>query len=277
MITRDRAPEALATLRRLRALPERPPLVVVDNGSTDGTAARVLAAFPDVRVEALEENLGCAGRTVGVRVATTPYVAFSDDDSWWAAGALARAEAHLDAHARLGVLAARILVGVEERDDPLNAVLARSPLEAAGALPGPPLLGFVACGAVVRRDAYLAAGGFDARYGVGGEEALLAIELARRGWDLAYCVDVVAHHHPSAVRDPVGRRRREVRNDLVTAWLRRRPGTVLRRTGGVALRALREPAARGGLRDAARDLTWVLRERAPVDRGLEARLRLVDA
>jgi hypothetical protein len=28
------------------------------------------------------------GRTLGVRAATTPYVAFSDDDSWWEPGAL---------------------------------------------------------------------------------------------------------------------------------------------------------------------------------------------
>ena len=37
VITRDRADDLLRTLDRLRRLPERPAVVVVDNGSGDGT------------------------------------------------------------------------------------------------------------------------------------------------------------------------------------------------------------------------------------------------
>ena len=36
-------------------------------------------------------NLGAAARTLGARAATTPFVAFSDDDSCWAPGSLASA------------------------------------------------------------------------------------------------------------------------------------------------------------------------------------------
>jgi GT2 family glycosyltransferase len=78
--------------------------------------------------------------------------------------------------------------------------MADSPLQPADDLPGPPLLGFIACGAVVRRDAFLEVGGFDARLGVGGEEELLALDLAARGWGLAYVDEVVAHHYPSPSR-----------------------------------------------------------------------------
>src|SRR3954452_21137143 len=38
MATRDRRDRVLDTLTRLTALPEQPPLVLVDNGSGDGTA-----------------------------------------------------------------------------------------------------------------------------------------------------------------------------------------------------------------------------------------------
>src|SRR5436309_3600337 len=50
MITYNRREEALRTLVRLTALPEKPRIVVVDNGSSDGTAAAVAERFPEVEV-----------------------------------------------------------------------------------------------------------------------------------------------------------------------------------------------------------------------------------
>ncbi len=46
--TRNRRNSLLRTLARLRELPERPGIVVVDNGSTDGTSAAARAAGVDV-------------------------------------------------------------------------------------------------------------------------------------------------------------------------------------------------------------------------------------
>jgi GT2 family glycosyltransferase len=271
--TRNRGNELLATLARLRALGERPPIVVVDNGSTDGTAELVRASDPGVRVIALRRNQGGAARTVGARLVDSPYVAFSDDDSWWAPGALGQAADLMDRHPRLAVLAARVLVGPEERLDPVCDEMARSPLPWAPDLPGPSVLGFIACGAVVRRAAFLEVGGFDARLGVGGEEELLAVDLAARGWGLAYTDQVVAHHHPSPSRDPSGRRRVQVRNALWSAWLRRPLGGAARQTLHLAVLAVHQPGASSGLLLAMLGLPWVLRERRPVPQELEAALR----
>jgi GT2 family glycosyltransferase len=274
--TRNRAPELLGALTRLRALPERPRVVVVDNGSTDGSSARVRAHHPDVEVIELGRNLGAAARTVGAASVPAAYVAFSDDDSWWAPGALARAVALLDRHRRLAVLAARVLVGPEGRLDPVCAEMAAGRLPVAPDLPGPSVLGFVACGAVVRRDAFLAAGGFHRRLGVGGEEELLALDLAARGWGLAYVDEVVAHHHPSPSRDPLGRRRIQVRNALWSAWLRRPAAGATRQTLHLAGPALGQPGARAGVLDAVLGLPWVLRERHPVRAELEDALRSLE-
>jgi GT2 family glycosyltransferase len=271
--TRNRATELLGTLARLRALPERPPVVVVDNGSTDGTAALVAATYPEVRVVGLRRNQGGAARTVGARLVDSRYVAFSDDDSWWAPGALRRAADLLDRHPRLAVVAARVLVGPERRLDPVCDEMANSPLPRAADLPGPSVLGFIACGAVVRRAAFLEVGGFHVRLGVGGEEELLAVDLAARGWGLAYVDEVVAHHHPSPSRDPSGRRRVQVRNALWSAWLRRPLGGAARRTAHVAALALHQRGAWPGMLLAVGGLPWVLRERRPVQRELEAALR----
>ena len=260
-------------MTRLLALGERPRIVVVDNGSTDGTAELVRDRHPDVEVVGLRRNLGAAARTVGARLVDCPYVAFSDDDSWWAPGALGRAVELLDRHPRLAVLAARVLVGPGGRLDPVCREMAASPLPAAADLPGPPVLGFIACGTVVRRAAFLEVGGFDARLGVGGEEELLAIDLAARGWGLAYVDEVVAHHHPSPSRDPAGRRRVLVRNALWSAWLRRPLGGAARRTAHLAALALHQPGAWSGMLLAMGGLPWVLRERRPVPRDLEAAIR----
>ena len=271
--TRNRGTELVGTLTRLRALDEQPPIVVVDNGSTDGTAELVRGHHPGVPVVGLRRNRGAAARTVGARLVDSPYVAFSDDDSWWAPGALSRAADLLDQHPRLAVLAARVLVGPEQRLDPVCAEMAHSPLPSADDLPGPSVLGFIACGAVVRRAAFLEVGGFDVRLGVGGEEELLSVDLAARGWGLAYVEEVVAHHHPSPSRDPSGRRRVQVRNALWSAWLRRPLGGAARQTLHLAARAMHQPGALYGLLLAMLGLPWVLRERRAVPHELEAALR----
>jgi GT2 family glycosyltransferase len=271
--TRNRGPELLSTLTRLCALDEQPPTVVVDNGSTDGTAELVRANYPGVQVVGLRRNHGAAARTIGARLLDSPYVAFSDDDSWWAPGALDWAVELLDRHPRLAVLAARVLVGPEERLDPVCDQMAHSPLPPAADLPGPSVLGFIACGAVVRRAAFLEVGGFDVRLGVGGEEELLSVDLAARGWGLAYVEEVVAHHHPSPSRDPSGRRRIQVRNALWSAWLRRPLGGAARQTAHLAALAMHQPGAWSGILLALAGLPWVLRERRPVHRELEAALR----
>src|SRR4051812_23109578 len=227
--TRNRADELERTLNRLAALPERPEVLVVDNASDDGTPDRA-RGVPGVRVLALGENRGAAARNAGVRAARSPYVAFCDDDSWWAPGSLARAAALLEHHPRVALVAARVLVGDERRPEPTCLQMAASPLPARPDVPGPRIRGFVACGAVVRREAFLAAGGFDRRFGVGGEEALLACDLAAAGWELVYADEIVAEHHPSPVRDRRRRRAVATRNDLWFTWLRRPRAVAWRAT-----------------------------------------------
>jgi GT2 family glycosyltransferase len=271
VITRNRAERLLETLGHLGG---DAPVIVVDNGSTDGTAARVAQRFPSVRVLRLEENRGAAARTAAVQLAPTEFVAFGDDDSWWAPGALERAIAVLRRHPDVGLVAARVLVGAERRLDPVAAAMRRSPLRSS-ALPGRRVLGFVACGAACRRSAYLQAGGFHPRYGVGGEEALIALDLARHGFSCVYLDDVVVHHHPARRRLDrlAGRRRRRTaaRNDLWTAWLRLPLPHALART----LAIVRRPTGVLGLVDAARGLRWVAAERAPVPASLARDLRRI--
>ena len=138
VITHQRRDEVLGALGRLLALPERPHVVVVDNGSTDGTAEAVRQRFPDVELVASPVNLGATGRNLGVARLDTPYVAFCDDDTWWEPGSLRTAADILDAHPRLAVVTARILVEPGGAEDPIVAELRDSPVRGAAWLPGPP-------------------------------------------------------------------------------------------------------------------------------------------
>lgn len=273
--TRNRCERLPTTLRQLLALPERPAVLVADNASTDGTPAMIARDFPGVRVLTLPANHGALARTLGVRALDTPYVAFSDDDSWWAPGALSRAADLFGAHPRLGLIAARTLVGPAADPDPLNDVLAGSPLGPATDLPGTQVLGFLACGAVVRRSAYLDAGGFHRLLFIGGEETLLAYDLAARGWGVSHCPDIVAHHHPHPA-PRTGRPAVQHRNALLTAWLRRPLPYALARTRALAADARRDHHARRGLRGALVRLPAALYDRRPLPPQVERAARLLE-
>lgn len=271
--TRDRAGNLLGTLERLRKLEERPPIVVVDNGSTDGTPELVRERHPDVNVVALERNAGAAARNIGAEALDTPYVAFSDDDSWWAEGALCKSAEIFEAHSTVGVVAARILVGPEERLDPTCIEMVTSPLYRDVEFPGRRLLGFIACGAVVRRTAFLGVGGFDERLGIGGEEALLSLDLTSAGWKVCYVDGIVAHHHPSTSRDQRRRRRLLTRNALWTSWLRHPGGEVWTELRAALAAGARDRAARVGIVDAVAGLPWVIGERKRLPAHVQTDLR----
>lgn len=204
-----------------------------------------------------------------------PYVALCDDDSWWAPGSLARAERLLDANPRLALIAGRVLVGQSRREDPTCRLMSQSPLPGHPGQAGTPVLGFLACAAVLRRSAYLEAGGFHPGFGIGGEETLLSLDLAAAGWELAYVPEIVAHHHPPPRLDRAARRRRQARNALWLTWLRRPLPAALRHTGWLIRAGLLDAAIARGLADAVAGGGWVLRERRPVCRELESRLRLL--
>ncbi|NUS07906.1 MAG: glycosyltransferase [Nonomuraea sp.] len=272
MITWNRREEALTSLGRLLRLPERPRVVLVDNASTDGTAEAVAHAFPEVDVVALPENLGAVGRNVGVARLSTPYVAFADDDTWWEPGSLSRAADVLDAHPRLAVITARILAEPGAREDPIVAELRDSPVRGPSWLPGPALGSFLAGASVLRRTAFLECGGFDRRLWLGGEEELLAVDLATAGWELCYLEDLTVHHQASQNRDAHARRRVGLRNTLWFTWLRRPARAALRRTAHLARTVPHDRVSLLAAVDALRGLPWVLADRRPVPARIEARL-----
>jgi GT2 family glycosyltransferase len=276
VITHNRRHEALQAVGRLLDLPERPHVVVVDNGSADGTAEALRARYPGVEVVALAENRGAVGRNIGVERLHTPYVAFCDDDTWWEPGSLGRAADVLDAYPRVAIANARIVVEPSGTEDPIVAELRDSPVPGPAWLPGPALGSFLAGASVVRRDAFKEAGGFSERLWLGGEEELLATDLLTAGWELCYLAELTVHHQASPLRDAHLRRRHGIRNTLWFTWLRRPWPAALRRTAHLARTLPRDRVTALGVSDALRGLPWVLAERRPRPPAVEARLSPLD-
>ncbi len=276
VITHQRRAELLLALDRLRALPEQPHVVVVDNGSTDGTSDAVHARFPEIELISSSENLGAVGRNVGVARLDTPYVAFCDDDTWWEPGSLATAADILDAHPQLAVVTARILVEPGGEEDPIVPELRDSPVRGAPWLPGPALGSFLAGASVLRREAFLEVGGFSERLWLGGEEELMAGDLAAAGWELCYLAELTVHHQASRARDPHRRRRDGIRNTLWTTWLRRPLRPALRRTLLLLATVPRDRVTAHGLREAIRGIPWVVRHRRVLPPHAEARFAALE-
>ena len=266
-------------------------LLVVDNASTDGTAA-VLAGFGAAEVLRLPANLGFAGGVAaGLARVGTPYVALLNDDAvpapGWLAALLAAAPGRAAVTSRLLLPDGRVNnAGVVLRRDGYGAD------RGLGAPDGPPfdapaeVFGFSGGAALLRTDALRAAGGFPARFFLYYEDTDTAWRLRLAGGSVAYAPGAVVRHAHSASTDQGSAlfAFHNERNRLLTltrcAPLPFAAGAVARfvvTTGSLAAkRALRRPLPpaehfRTGLRlrvlaSYARLLPWALRTRAAVGR-----------
>lgn len=193
IVTHESAGRIGDTLRALEGqLQTDDELIVVDNGSRDGTAGRVREVAPRAHVREQERNLGFAGGcNVGAAATAAPLLFFLNPDAIPAEGSLAALRRAARERPGWGAWQALVtLPGGREINTSggvthfLGMGWAGSVGEPVETAPdGPTEVSFASGAAlVVRREAWDHVGGFDDRYFMYGEDLDLALRLWLTGY-----------------------------------------------------------------------------------------------
>jgi GT2 family glycosyltransferase len=221
--------------------------LVVDNGSTDGSAAYVRERFPAVRLVALAENCGFAGgNNAGAREAHGRHLVFLNNDTVAGPEWLAALRRAVDVPPGFALATSRVVYMHDPAviDSAGDGVLqwgaafkrfhgTRAPEAArSGEV-------FGVCGAAchVSRVAFEELGGFDEHFFVSHEDVDLSYRARLLGYRCYYAADAVVRHHGSATLGRTsafavfhGQRNLEwmyLKNSPLSILLRSMPGHLL--------------------------------------------------
>jgi GT2 family glycosyltransferase len=188
IVNYNRKAELLFTISQTKTLIKNNPdyeFVIVDNASLDGSAAAVKAAHPDVVLIENPVNTGAPAWNLGFKQAKGDYFIILDDDSHIDFG-LEEALNHLDKHPEIGVLA-------------LNVVSGPYTSEGWKWIDGQNIVGFIGCGAILRRATYEKVGGYADWMFLYVNEWDLGLRVVDAGYQVRYFAGCQVTHRASAV------------------------------------------------------------------------------
>jgi GT2 family glycosyltransferase len=247
-------------------------VIVVENASGDGSAEMVRSEFPDVRLIALEDNVGfAAGCNLGARAAQGEYVLMLNPDTELVGDTLSALLRYARRHPDAGLIGGRTLNPAGELD-PGSCWGAQSlwslvcfasglsTLFRGSRLFNPESLGgwsrdsarevdiVTGCLCMAPRTVWDELGGFDETFFMYGEDADLAARARKAGYRPAITPDAVIVHHVGQSSLSVEKREMTLRCRVALVrkhWSppRARAGIVLLQTG-TGLRALGASIAR---------------------------------
>lgn len=184
-------------------------VVLVDNGSADGSVEFVAVKYPDVRIIALSENLGfCGGNNAGIRATRSEYVVLLNNDTEVEPDWLAELWAYMVAHPGTAASDSKVLY-FDRRNILWGAGAEYSAAGTAACrgqgLPDGPdfmfpreVFGAVACSAIYRRAALEDVGLLDEDFFAGYEDVDWSFRARLRGYSIANVPSSRVYHKVSA-------------------------------------------------------------------------------
>lgn len=208
--SRNRKDDLRTALRSAVSQSVAPEVLVIDDGSSDGTAEMVRGEFPSVRLVRHDESLGLVvRRNEGARLATGSVIVSIDDDAEFSSErTLAQTLAEL-AHPLVGAVA------IPYREPRKGNKVFQHAGEGGEQFATD---SFIGTAHAIKRELFLALGGYREQLIHQGEERDLCIRMLEAGYVVRLGRADVIVHHESPRRD---RRRIEYyerRNDVLFAW-----------------------------------------------------------
>jgi GT2 family glycosyltransferase len=188
---------------------ECPPreVILVDNASTDGSAAWVQTHHPWVRVVEAEENLGyCGGNNLGIRLSEQPYVALLNNDTKVEPAWLRCLFEALESNPGAAACSSLVLLpgnpprihyaGSEAHfiGHISNVLYLKPKPEVEGALRQRDVGVYVGSSVLFRRAVLEACGLLDDRFFIYEDELDMALRLRGRGWRILFVPESVVWH-----------------------------------------------------------------------------------
>jgi GT2 family glycosyltransferase len=202
-------------------------ITVVDNGSTDGTPARLEELFPSVNLIKLEKNAGVEAFNIGAGKSGADVVLILDDDAVPERGALEAALNALARHPELGAVTLHPRHPSNGKSEwPFCSALKNAPTDAW------PVMG---CANIVRRKAWEQALGYESSFFLYRNDTDLALKLLSLGWGVRFDPALVVWHDTLA---GTGRRKSVRWHELATrnwVFVCRRHGRAWSKLFGVGL------------------------------------------
>lgn len=168
-------------------------IIVVDNASTDGTVKDISKYYPNIRCVSLTNNIGCAGRNVGIKLARGKYVVTLDDDVFFNnENELEKIFNYFESHSDVHVINFKILYFDTKKLIPFNWFHPRSYEDYANdTFP----TDYISEGAVAfRKEIFEHVGSYPDDFFLSHEGYDLAYRIIDYGYNIIYCHEIEVLH-----------------------------------------------------------------------------------
>jgi len=193
ILTWNRKDDLLETVAELKESTYAPiEIIVVDNGSNDGTQEAINEKFPQVNFVRLEKNVGIAGYNIGMKKARGEYVVLLDSDSFPDESAIERMVKIFESDSKVGAVAFDVhnLI-VESRESGVGSQKSLDLFKCKD------VYGYNGAGVGIRKECLEKAGYLFEPYFLYFNEQDHAFRILQAGYKIKFHPEIIAYHKTS--------------------------------------------------------------------------------